>query len=100
MSIERNTTEDTVENFLDKQVIKRGGFTIKLDPHRYKGIPDRLVVLPGRIFFVEVKRPVGGVVAKLQSWWRDRIRARHHGSYIARTEAEVLQVLDAEEPSD
>lgn len=36
---------------------KAGGLCIKLPPHLYIGIPDRLVLLPGaRVFFVELKR--------------------------------------------
>jgi hypothetical protein len=35
-----------------------GGVCIKLSPTFFKGIPDRLVLLPmGRAFFVELKAP-------------------------------------------
>lgn len=86
--------ESTVEDFLDEQVILRGGFTIKLNPRGYKGLQDRLVVLPHRIFVVELKRPKGGVVARLQGWWQQRFRALGHEAHIAHTKEAVLKVLD------
>jgi hypothetical protein len=47
---------------------------IKLSPVGYVGIPDRLVLMPGgRIAFVEVKKPKGGVIAPMQRWWRERL---------------------------
>lgn len=86
--------EKSVEDYLDEQVVARGGFTVKLDPRGYKGVPDRLVALPGRLFVVEVKRPKGGVVAKLQTWWQRRFRDLGLEAQIVKDHAEVLQVLD------
>lgn len=90
--------EKKVEDFLDEEVERRGGFTVKLNPKGYKGIPDRLVVLPGRIMFVELKRPRGGVVARLQTWWRDRFRGLGHEAYIVKNQREVLSMLDSQVP--
>jgi len=90
--------EAAIEKFLDAEVRRRGGFTVKLDPHGYKGIQDRLVVLPRRILFVELKRPRGGVVAELQRWWQARVRTLGHEAHIVNTEAGVLKVLDGEVP--
>lgn len=90
--------EITVEDFLCDEVERRGGFTIKLSPKGYKGIPDRLVLLPGGvIIFIELKRPRGGVFARLQKWWRDRIRHVGAAWAICRTHEEVLQVLDEQQ---
>jgi hypothetical protein len=68
------TRESSIEGYLRKQVEAAGGLCIKLSPVGYVGIPDRLVLLPGgRVMFVEVKKPKGGLVAKAQVWWRDRL---------------------------
>lgn len=49
--------EARVEERLRKSVEDVGGKCIKLPAHWYRGIPDRLVLLPGgRIFFIELKR--------------------------------------------
>lgn len=86
--------EDTVENFLIREVERRGGFTLKLNPAGHKGVMDRLVVLPRRIIFVELKRPSGGVIARLQHWWHVRVKALGHEAYFVKSKAEVLKVLD------
>lgn len=66
--------EVSIERNLKSAVEKSQGMCIKLDPTGLVGIPDRLVILPGPwIVFVEVKRPKGGRISKLQMWWRDRL---------------------------
>lgn len=54
------------------------GEAVKLDPAGRVGIPDRLLILPHRIVFVEVKRPGGGVVSAAQHEWRRRLMAWGH----------------------
>ena len=66
--------EASVETYLRSRVTDAGGLCIKLSPAGYVGIPDRLVVLPGGwICFVEVKKPRGGRIGKMQFWWRERL---------------------------
>lgn len=68
-------TEDRVEGHLTKVVKKHGGLCIKLPAIWYAGIPDRLVLLPGgKVLFVELKRPIGGVFEKLQPLWIRKLR--------------------------
>tara|TARA_R100001086_G_scaffold15801_2_gene7838 strand:+ start:2481 stop:2765 length:285 start_codon:yes stop_codon:yes gene_type:complete len=85
--------EKSVEDFLDEEVQRRGGFTVKLNPKGYKGIPDRLVVLPDRMFVAELKRPKNGRVAKLQGWWNKRFADLGHEAVFIKSRAEVLDVL-------
>jgi hypothetical protein len=48
--------ESTLEKRLTKAVKEQGGLCIKLPANLYKGIPDRMILLPkGRIYFVELK---------------------------------------------
>jgi hypothetical protein len=66
--------EVSIERYLKGAVEKSGGMCIKLNPTGLRGIPDRLVILPGPwLVFTEVKRPKGGVVGRLQIWWKDRL---------------------------
>jgi len=85
--------EKTVEHFLDDEVRKRGGFTVKLSPLGYKGIMDRLVVLPDRMFLAELKRPKNGKIAKLQHWWNRRFTDLGHEAVFIKNHDEVLDVL-------
>lgn len=86
--------EEKVEEYLRQRITALGGECVKLNPKGYKGIPDRLVLLPGgRVIFVELKRPKGGVVARLQSWWRDRLRDLGFGAHVVATRAAVDELL-------
>lgn len=45
------------EKLLIEAVQKKGGLCLKLNPSWYRGIPDRLVLLPGgKIHFLELKK--------------------------------------------
>lgn len=87
--------EDAIEKYLDDEVTALGGFTIKLNPKGYKGLQDRLVVLPQAIIIAELKRPRGGVTAELQHWWKNRFRHLGHHAVIVRTKDEVDDLLTA-----
>ena len=51
-----------------------GGLCLKWVCPGWAGVPDRIVLLPeGRVRFVELKRPKGGKVSKLQLWWRKKL---------------------------
>jgi hypothetical protein len=67
-----------------------GGRTVKL---RMRGWPDRLVLLLGRIFFVETKRPKGGRYEPLQLRIHKVIRRLGHTVHVASTKAMVDQLL-------
>ncbi len=90
-----NVKEEVIETYLDDRVKFLGGFTVKLNPKGYVGIPDRLVVLPGVIFVAELKRPKGGRLALLQAWWRLRFTNLGHRAVVCRTKAEVDAAITA-----
>lgn len=53
-------SESTLENTLRLAVKRSGGLCFKLPAFLYRGIPDRLVLLPGaRVWFVELKTDTG-----------------------------------------
>lgn len=85
--------EKPVEVHLRDEVKIRGGFCIKLNPNWNKGIPDRLVILPGVVAFVETKRPKGGILATIQQWWRKRLTALGCEYYLLCTKAQVDDFL-------
>lgn len=47
--------ENKVERYLDKEVVKLGGLTRKWVSPGRDGVPDRIVILDGVVWFVEVK---------------------------------------------
>lgn len=67
--------ESSLEEFFRKRVRLVGGYTIKLAPTE-RGVPDRLVVLGGRMFLVELKAE-DGELSPIQVVWHTRLRERH-----------------------
>ena len=52
------TTEKCIEIQLKKAIEKAGGFAWKFNSSSRRGVPDRIVFMPGgRIWFVELKAP-------------------------------------------
>lgn len=51
--------ESHIETKLRDGVHAAGGICLKLSPQFFEGIPDRLIILPGKMEFVETKRPKG-----------------------------------------
>lgn len=69
MNETKKIKEKVIEDYLKTHIKKMGGMVIKLAPFYVSGLPDRLVLLPpGRAIFVELKRPSGGVLSKIQSY--------------------------------
>lgn len=68
------TSERAVERALVAAVTAAGGVAYKFTSPSRRGVPDRLIVLPGnRIFFAEVKGD-GGRLAPLQAVEIERLR--------------------------
>lgn len=69
--------EKDLEAKLVKAIKDRGGYAIKWISPGTTGLPDRIVILPGeRIAFVEMKRPKGSRVGKLQDYWCRELASR------------------------
>lgn len=49
--------ESSVEKYLNTQVKKAGGLSRKYTSPGRRGVPDRIVILNGYVYFVELKRP-------------------------------------------
>lgn len=70
-----NPLEKEIEQKLKTLVEGRlGGLCLKWVCPGWSGVPDRILLLPGgKIYFVELKRPKGGKVDPLQTWWKRRL---------------------------
>ena len=70
-----NQLEKEIERKLKVLVEGRlGGACLKWVCPGWRGVPDRIVLLPGgRVHFVELKRPQGSKVEPLQVWWKRRL---------------------------
>jgi len=88
-------SETQRETKLTSMVKKAGGLCIKLPAQLYRGIPDRLVLLPGgRVVFVELKRPSlpgqrGGKLSTSQSEFRKSLQLLGLRWYMIQDEADL-----------
>ena len=71
--------ENKVERYLDSEVKKLGGITRKWVSPGVSGVPDRIVLIAGRVFFVEVKTEDGKLSAAQQ---REHARLKDAGAKV------------------
>lgn len=75
--------EKEIEAKLVKIVKDAGGLCLKWVCPGFAGVPDRICLLPGgRVIFVELKRPKGGVLSRRQVWWRDKLTSLGFAYYV------------------
>ena len=90
MTLEKEIEKDFV-NF----VKKKRGFCLKQNPRWYRGIPDRLIVMPGgKCFFLELKRP-GGRLSPLQRRRIKAILARNIPVYHTDQLQEAIEIYES-----
>lgn len=67
--------ERDVEKYLVAQVERRGGLCLKFTSPQHKNVPDRIVLMNGKVCFVECKA-TGGYPTPAQRREHGRIQAR------------------------
>jgi chromosomal replication initiation ATPase DnaA len=93
LTMGNSKSEKYIENYLKKEVEKRGGKAIKLLPFNFNGLPDRLCLLPGgRLFFAETKR-ANGKVKKLQGKVHEMLKNLGFHVYVIESISHVDEIL-------
>ena len=86
--------EKTIEQKLVKAVKAVGGIALKLTCPGWGGVPDRLILLPGkRLAFVEVKAP-GELMRPLQVKRKRQLEALGFSVYCIDNADQIGGVLD------
>jgi len=86
-------SEKTIERKLRQGVEDLGGMCIKLLSILFKGLPDRLILLPGaRVCFVETKS-TGDTQSPMQKHITKRLRALGFDVYVVDTEEKLKKLL-------
>ncbi len=89
--------EAQVEKYLVDTIEELGGLCLKFGVPGVRGYQDRLCILPGNvIFFVEVKKPKGGVLAKLQIARRAELERLGCRCYVVKNREEIGGVIAKE----
>lgn len=82
--------EKDIEKKLRLMVEHHGGLCLKWVCPGWSGVPDRIILLPGgRVFFAEIKRPKGGKVSDLQTWWRGKLLALGFATFVVWNDDDV-----------
>lgn len=90
--------ESAIEKYLVDAIAALGGLCLKFVVPGIRGYMDRLCILPGGvIFFVEVKRPKGGVLAELQKQRRAEMQRLGCRCYVVKNRGEIDDVIRTEQ---
>ena len=94
--------EQKVKDHIRKVARSLGGESILVQCRGRRGFPDLIVWLPGRpAFFIEAKRPKGGILGPHQIFWRMLAKKCGQTIHVIRTKEQADQLLydHAQEPS-
>jgi hypothetical protein len=92
--------ERDLERRFKREVERRGAQAIKLTSPGRRGMPDRLVIIPGgRVVFVELKAP-GGRLTPLQRRRADDLRAQGFTVYCVNSLAAIAALLSEVFPEE
>jgi hypothetical protein len=85
----KNNSEKYLERKLVEAVKAVGGMCVKIHNPYYRGLPDRLVILPdGGIVWVELKT-LGKKLTKLQQLAHEELRKREQLVYVIDSEKKL-----------
>jgi len=87
--------EKQVENQIKKWLEQHNYWYFKVHggPFQKVGVPDIIACISGRFVAIEVKRPSGGVISKLQQIQMERIKVNGGVVGVARSLDEFLKIL-------
>lgn len=84
-----NPRERDIEQQTVRVVEAFGGRCLKWTAPGWRGVPDRICLMPnGRTIFIELKAPCGRV-GPLQQWWADELKRLGHLHFFIRSGDDV-----------
>lgn len=89
--------EKVIETKFRLMIKQHGGLCLKWVCPGWVGVPDRIVLLPkGRVVFVELKRPKGGRLSRMQKWWATKLVDLGFNHWIIWNEKDI-ELFETEE---
>ena len=85
--------ERELEQLFNRRVQAQGGLSRKWQNQQQRGVPDRIVIHNGKVFFVELKR-TGKKPTKLQEVEHKKIRAHGKEVYVIAGKEEMEQLIE------
>lgn len=84
--------EAKLEEWCRGAATKAGGYLLKWVSPGNKGVPDRILLMPGYVVFIEFKAPKKNL-DPLQAVWRARIVGLDLDHATVRTKEEFMHIL-------
>ena len=84
--------EADLEAWCRERAVRDGGYLLKWVSPGNKGVPDRILLLPCFVAFIEFKA-LSGKLSALQQVWYDRLTKMGHNVYIVRTKDQFREIL-------
>jgi len=89
-----NTKAETeIEEYLHEKTKASGGKCPKWTSPGTRGVPDRIVLMPRVMCFVETKREVGGKKSGSQKYWVRELNKLGHRAYFINTKDQVDNLI-------
>ena len=85
--------ESNIEQACTKYANSRDIVCVKLN--RLIGLPDKVFLRYGKLFFVEFKRP-GQEPRKIQIYWHELLRRHNFNVYVVNNFKQFTEILDNE----
>jgi len=85
--------ELVLEKQIRQKVIELGGMFVKFVSPNFAGVPDRILLLNGKIFFVELKTPKGKL-SKRQQRVHQMFKGQGFEPLVVHSEEEFIKILD------
>ena len=86
--------EADLEAWCRMRALQNGGYLLKWTSPGNRGVPDRILLMPRFIAFIEFKSP-GGVLSALQGVWLDRLRVQLKlNHYVVRHRHEFNAIME------
>ncbi|WP_303015386.1 VRR-NUC domain-containing protein [Holdemania massiliensis] len=98
MSLRNSKSYKTLEAELEKRLVDKvtnlGGLAWKFTSQGTIGVPDRIIMFCGKIFFVEMKAP-GKDLREIQQWRKHQLEREGFTVLRLRTKEEVDEFVDS-----
>ena len=90
-----NKEERELEEKCVRLARKNGFVSMKIEKNGHRGVPDRLFIGKNRIYFIEFKKPGGGVVSKQQLFWHNLLKSNGIEAYFCDNFDEFKAILNS-----
>lgn len=86
-------SEAKIEKQIKRHIESTGGLCIKMHLPFFTGFPDRLVIIKGRVLFLEIKT-LTGRTSKRQDWVIKRLKALDQEVHVVRSLDQLIDILN------